>query len=124
MTRTQGTIVIVMLGLIAFLSALPGVFRPLAPPPTWEYFLLTAPASGGGREGYSAGQPSTIKVPRATLDSLGDRGWELVGTLMEIETAYPNFGNSEYVTGLQPNIRPQLATLVFKRPRGVGRRLW
>jgi hypothetical protein len=32
-----------------------------------------------------------------------------------METAHPNFGNSEYVTGLQPNIRPQRVVLVLRR---------
>ena len=31
------------------------------------------------------------------------------------ETPHPNFGNSDYVTGLQPNMRPGSVTLLFKR---------
>lgn len=43
-------------------------------------------------------------------------GWEMVGSHLEMETAFPNFGKDDFVNGLQPNIRPQSLTLLFKRP--------
>jgi hypothetical protein len=60
-------------------------------------------------------RPSTIQMNSASLKELGEQGWELVGTFLEMETAYPNFGKEEYTTGLRENVRPQSATLIFKR---------
>jgi hypothetical protein len=42
----------------------------------------------------------------------------IVGSYLEIETAYPNFGDSKYVTGLQPNVRPQRLVLVLRHRIG------
>jgi hypothetical protein len=39
----------------------------------------------------------------------------LATSYLEMETSHPNFGNDTYVTGLQANIRPQRAILIFKR---------
>lgn len=46
-------------------------------------------------------------------NSLGDEGWELVDVFEETETVHPNFGNSEYVTGIQPNVRTSEISFVF-----------
>ncbi|MEN9271477.1 MAG: hypothetical protein Q6L49_12025, partial [Thermostichales cyanobacterium HHBFW_bins_127] len=59
---------------------------------------------------------ATINVDPKQLAEMGAAGWELAGTFLEMETAFPNFGNAEYVTGLQPNVRPQRLVLIFKRP--------
>lgn len=58
-----------------------------------------------------------ITINEEELISLGQDGWELVNAYSEMETTWPNFGNEEYVTGLQPNVRPQFTTLIFKRPK-------
>jgi hypothetical protein len=50
------------------------------------------------------------------LNKMGQEGWELVNTYTEIATAFPNFGNSEYVTGLRENVRTSVINFVFKRP--------
>jgi hypothetical protein len=47
---------------------------------------------------------------------MGEDGWELVSTYTEIATAFPNFGNSEYVTGIRENVRTSVVNFVFKRP--------
>ena len=45
------------------------------------------------------------------------RDWELVGTTMEIETVHPNYGNDDYVTGLQPNTRTCSVILIFRKEK-------
>ena len=47
---------------------------------------------------------------------MGNDGWELVSTFTEVATAFPNFGNSEYVTGIRENVRTSVVNFVFKRP--------
>lgn len=58
---------------------------------------------------------TSVNLKDEELSLLGNDGWELVGTFLEVETTHPNYGKSEYVTGLQPNIRPQKAVLLFKK---------
>ena len=47
---------------------------------------------------------------------MGKEGWELVSTYTETATAFPNFGNSDYVTGIRDNTRTSVVNFVFKRP--------
>jgi len=56
-----------------------------------------------------------VNVDVNQLTSLGSQGWELVSSYLEMETSYVNFGKNEYVTGIQPNIRPQSVICIFKR---------
>ena len=58
---------------------------------------------------------TSVNLKDEELTILGNEGWELVGTFLEEETTHPNYGNSQYVTGLQPNIRPQRAVMIFRR---------
>lgn len=51
------------------------------------------------------------------LNEMGSQGWELVDVYTMTETIHPNFGNSSYVTGLQPNVRTSEVAFVFKRPK-------
>ena len=51
----------------------------------------------------------------AMLNKMGKEGWELVSTYTETGTSFPNFGNSEYVTGLRTNTRTVVVNFVFKR---------
>lgn len=57
----------------------------------------------------------TIPDISSKILEMGQERWELVSSYLEHETAHPNFGNGEYVTGIQPNVRPQKLVLIFKR---------
>ena len=88
-------------------------------PVTWEYYVVsispeTAHDRGLTIEGGMA--QNQINVSDVQLNALGLQGWELAGSYLEMETAFPNFGNSDYVTGLRDNIRPQRLVLILKRP--------
>ncbi len=83
--------------------------------PKWEYKVVYVLNEGYNRTGSEALKYSTVTPDEASLNKLGDDGWELVSSYLEMETAYPNFGSSDYVTGIQPNIRPQRVVLIFKR---------
>lgn len=83
---------------------------------SWEYMVLKyVPYNLPDRTGEGAFLATTIDISESELDRYGQQGWELVAAYTEIETAFPNFGNPSYVTGLQPNVRPQAVTLIFKR---------
>ena len=113
-TRSQGYAVIALLciGLgFPFLSF-------LKPAPRWKYKKLVFLTDGRhDRTGFGALSYSSIKLDESLLESMGSQGWELVTSYLEIETAFPNFGKEDYVTGLQPNIRPQSLVLIFKHPK-------
>jgi len=81
----------------------------------WEYKVVEYYGDNLSRTGQEAFKANTIKLNESEFDKLGQDGWELISTYIENETAYPNFGNSEYVTGLQANIRPQKLVCIFKR---------
>jgi hypothetical protein len=53
------------------------------------------------------------KELNVSTDSLN----ELVNVYATTETTHPNFGNSEYVTGIQPNVRSSELNFVFKRKK-------
>lgn len=87
-------------------------------PATWEYRVVsvspeTAYDRGLTIEGGMA--QNQINVSDAQLSALGLQGWELAGSYLEMETAFPNFGDSKYVTGLRENVRPQRLVLLLKR---------
>lgn len=50
-----------------------------------------------------------------SLKAAGKEGWELVDIVTTLETTHPNFGDEKYVSGLQPNTRTMMWSLVFKR---------
>jgi len=96
----------------------------LQAPARWEYTYVSVPARSAkyttlkaDREGHDA--MSAAQIDREKLKSLTEDmtkgGWELAGTAMEIETAFPNFGKDEYVTGLRENVRPQALLMVFRK---------
>lgn len=118
MTKMQGVVIIVLLALMTAGVVYERVNEDVVGSARWEYLVVTLPSDAKGRTGYRALEPSTVDIPGDTLKRLGDNRWELVTAVLENETVHPNFGNSEYVTGLQPNIRPQLVRLLFKRRRG------
>jgi hypothetical protein len=96
----------------------------LQSPPRWEYTYVSVPARSArytslkaDREGHDA--MSAAQIDRDKLKSLTEDmtkgGWELAGTALEIETAFPNFGKDEFVTGLRENVRPQALLMVFRK---------
>jgi hypothetical protein len=119
-TKGQGY-VLLLLALAAVGLAAYGLFRPA---PRYAYkvvsvqaqFTQEPPASAYNKENAAKLGPTSVDIKDEQLAVLGQEGWELVGTFLEVETTHPNYGNSEYVTGLQPNVRPQKAVLLFKKP--------
>jgi hypothetical protein len=81
----------------------------------YEYKVVAVQAEGHERRGEDALKFASVTPAEPELTSLGSAGWEIVTSYLEIETAYPNFGNSDYVTGLQPNVRPQRLVIVLRR---------
>lgn len=118
-TRAQGY-VLILLTLAAVGLAAWAAFKPA---PKYAYKVVSVQAqftkdvSGDviNKENAANLTSTSVDIKDEQLTVLGQEGWELVGTLLEIETTHPNFGSSQYVTGLQPNIRPQKAVLLFKK---------
>ena len=54
-------------------------------------------------------------VTGESLNLFGKEGWELVGVFEKTETVHPNFGNDQYVSGIQPNVRTADLNFIFKR---------
>ncbi len=87
-----------------------------AGPPTWEYKVVAVYNEGNDRIDDGAMAFSSVSPSESEMNTLGLQGWELATSYLEMETAYPNFGNQGYVTGIQPNVRPQRVVFIFKRP--------
>jgi len=83
----------------------------------WEYKTIYVSSEGWERDGSQAAKFASVTPSEDDLNILGKEGWELTTSYLEMETAWFNFGNDGYVTGLQPNIRPQRVVLIFKRSR-------
>lgn len=86
----------------------------------WEYFsfrVLTSQVSD--RRGSEAFKYSSIDDTKLDqqLTAAGLAGWQVVSVALEMETAWPNFGKDDYVTGLQPNMRPQSLLVILRRPK-------
>ncbi len=78
--------------------------------PKWEYKVVSVKPSDATKF-----QPNRFFISETTLNTYGKDGWELVDVYEQTETVHPNFGNDQYVTGLQPNIRTLELGLLFKR---------
>ncbi|PWB06987.1 DUF4177 domain-containing protein [Paramuribaculum intestinale] len=78
----------------------------------WEYKVVKVAGTEGSNGKFGGMQFSD---PSGQLNKLGEEGWELVSSFTEESTVHPNFGNSEYVTGLQPNTRTEVVNFVLKR---------
>lgn len=78
----------------------------------WEYKIVTIE-----NQESSAFKASQFTVSSEDLNLFGDEGWELVNVYPIIETEHPNFGNSEYVTGIRENTRTAKINYVFKREK-------
>ena len=86
----------------------------------WQYIsfrVLTSQISD--RRGSDAFKYSSIDDTKLDqqLSAAGLEGWEVVSVALEMETAWPNFGKDDYVTGLQPNMRPQSLLVILRRPK-------
>ena len=81
---------------------------------TWEYKVVKV--AGKGAERLADYGPLVYGDQAPMLNKMGKEGWELVNIYTEVATAFPNFGNSEYVTGLRENVRTTVVNFVFKRP--------
>lgn len=82
----------------------------------WEYKVVYLESTEIEEYIESDFNPKEVKLHESMINSYGENGWELVDTYLEMETSHPNYGNSDYVTGLQPNVRPQRLVLIFKKP--------
>jgi hypothetical protein len=80
----------------------------------WEYKMVSVK----GKEQETAKFDSNkFDVTDESLNLFGKDGWELVGVFEKTETVHPNFGNDQYVSGLQPNVRTAEINFVFKRKK-------
>lgn len=78
----------------------------------WEYKIVSV--EGTESTEYDA---RSFQITNEDLDIFGKEGWELVDIYTITETLHPNFGNSEYVTGIRENTRTQSVNYVFKRKK-------
>jgi hypothetical protein len=90
-------------------------------PQEWEYetmeILAASQAFPDSSGNFAKLDTRTIPDISARLKAMGLLEWELIDSFLENETAHPNFGAENLVTGLQPNVRPRKLVLIFKRPR-------
>jgi len=81
---------------------------------SWEYKIVKV---AGKDAEVMADYGSLVYGDQTTmLNKMGKDGWELISTYTEVSTAFPNFGNSGYVTGIRENVRTSVINFVFKRP--------
>ena len=111
-SRTQGHFLIALASIGILLGLRATILAPLE---RWEYKVVPVMAEGHDRTGSAALRVSSATPDSQAISKLGDEGWDLVASYLEMETSYPNFGSAQYVTGLQPNVRPQRVVLLFKR---------
>ena len=79
----------------------------------WEYKIVKV--AGTDAEVMADFGTLVFADQTSMLNKMGKEGWELVSTYTETGTSLPNFGNSEYVTGLRTNTRTVVVNFVFKR---------
>ncbi|MCL2327197.1 MAG: DUF4177 domain-containing protein [Bacteroidetes bacterium] len=81
----------------------------------WEYKTVTV--KGEEQESSAKFKANTFDVSDEALNLFGKDGWELVSIYEKTETVHPNFGNDQYVNGIQPNVRTSEINFVFKRKK-------
>ena len=81
----------------------------------WEYKIVSVKGTEQGTLGKF--QSDKFDVSDTSLNLFGKDGWELVGIFEKTETVHPNFGNEDYVSGIQPNVRTAEINFVFKRKK-------
>ena len=79
----------------------------------WEYKVVKV--AGKPAEELADYGPLVYGDQTAMLNKMGKEGWELVSTYTETATSFPNFGSSEFVTGIRTNTRTCVVNFVFKR---------
>ncbi len=84
----------------------------------WEYKVISY-NSDASRKGLESFQPASIIPSESGLSEMGAEGWEIVTSYLELETAFPNFGNDNYVMGIRENVRPQRLVIILKREKGL-----
>lgn len=81
----------------------------------WEY--KTVSVKGEEQETRGKFRTNKFDVSDESLNLFGEDGWELVSMYETCETVHPNFGNEEYVSGIQPNVRTSEINFIFKRKK-------
>ncbi|MDR2835418.1 MAG: DUF4177 domain-containing protein [Bacteroidales bacterium] len=81
----------------------------------WEYRTISVKGEEQGTKALF--QANKFDVSDESLNLFGKDGWELVGIYEKTETVHPNYGNEEYVSGLQPNVRTAEINFIFKRKK-------
>ena len=81
----------------------------------WEYKVVKV--AGQNAESLPDYAPMVFNDQTPMLNKMGEDGWELVNSYTETNTVHPNFGNSEYVTGIRENTRTSVLNFVFKRTK-------
>ena len=82
----------------------------------WEYKVVKV--AGTDAEVMADFGTLVFADQTSMLNKMGKEGWELVSTYTETETSFPNFGSSEYVTGIRDNTRTVVVNFIFKRISG------
>jgi hypothetical protein len=80
----------------------------------WEYKIVSVKSKEAETTKFDVNK---FDVSDESLNLFGKDGWELVDIFEKIETVHPNFGNDQYVSGLQPNVRTAEMNFVFKRKK-------
>ncbi len=87
----------------------------LAAPVSWEYTTASIVVTTE-RTGNPAAKNAYIQFDASEMTRQhGAKGWELVTCYLEMETAFPNFGDDKFVIGIKSNVRPSRLVLIFKR---------
>lgn len=78
----------------------------------WEYKTIRIAINS---DDYGDACPLPTADIETELNILGEEGWELVSAVPVVGTTFPNFGNSEYVTGLRDLTATRHIQYVLKR---------
>ena len=87
----------------------------------WEYKIASYSGTDASKLGASKNIANqlvrifpTITIEKE-LNEWGNEGWELVSSYTTVESVFPNFGNDDYVTGINTNTRTYQICFVLKR---------